>query len=91
MAPQASLAEACSPAQPGALVGSPAPRAPRGDEVVLAAPGLQNQIGEYNCFLNVIIQSLWHCRSFSTCFRSNAAFTSEGVGTAVFFFITFGT
>ena len=29
-----------------------------------AAPGLQNQTGEYNCFLNVIIQCLWHCRDF---------------------------
>ena len=26
--------------------------------------GLQNQTGEYNCFLNVIIQCLWHCRDF---------------------------
>lgn len=26
--------------------------------------GLKNAIGEYNCFLNVIIQSLWHLRKF---------------------------
>lgn len=26
--------------------------------------GLQNEVGEYNCFLNVIIQSLWHLRPF---------------------------
>nr|GMC50646.1 Inactive ubiquitin carboxyl-terminal hydrolase [Ipomoea batatas] len=26
--------------------------------------GLQNEIGEYNCFLNVIIQSLWNLRCF---------------------------
>ncbi|XP_021761693.1 uncharacterized protein LOC110726521 isoform X1 [Chenopodium quinoa] len=26
--------------------------------------GLQNEIGEYNCFLNVIIQSLWHLKRF---------------------------
>ncbi|KAG2679123.1 hypothetical protein I3843_11G036300 [Carya illinoinensis] len=26
--------------------------------------GLQNEVGEYNCFLNVIIQSLWHLRRF---------------------------
>ncbi|XP_059303889.1 uncharacterized protein LOC132055894 [Lycium ferocissimum] len=26
--------------------------------------GLNNEVGEYNCFLNVIIQSLWHLRSF---------------------------
>ncbi len=30
----------------------------------VATPGLQNQTGEYNCFLNVIVQCLWHCRSF---------------------------
>lgn len=28
--------------------------------------GLRNAGGEYNCFLNVIIQSLWHLRSFRT-------------------------
>ncbi|XP_072980496.1 uncharacterized protein [Typha angustifolia] len=26
--------------------------------------GLRNAVGEYNCFLNVIIQSLWHLRRF---------------------------
>ncbi|KAK4735325.1 hypothetical protein R3W88_009586 [Solanum pinnatisectum] len=26
--------------------------------------GLKNEVGEYNCFLNVIIQSLWHVRRF---------------------------
>ncbi|KZV13855.1 hypothetical protein F511_44939 [Dorcoceras hygrometricum] len=26
--------------------------------------GLTNDVGEYNCFLNVIIQSLWHLRRF---------------------------
>ncbi|KAI3858954.1 hypothetical protein MKW98_028687 [Papaver atlanticum] len=26
--------------------------------------GLQNEVGEYNCFLNVIIQSLWHLQNF---------------------------
>ena len=26
--------------------------------------GLRNATGEYNCFLNVIIQCLWHCRMF---------------------------
>ncbi|XP_019152794.1 PREDICTED: uncharacterized protein LOC109149467 isoform X2 [Ipomoea nil] len=26
--------------------------------------GLQNEIGEYNCFLNVIIQSLWNLKRF---------------------------
>ena len=26
--------------------------------------GLRNATGEYNCFLNVIIQCLWHCCVF---------------------------
>ncbi|KAL5814025.1 hypothetical protein ACOSQ4_024666 [Xanthoceras sorbifolium] len=26
--------------------------------------GLMNEVGEYNCFLNVIIQSLWHLKRF---------------------------
>ncbi|KAH9608754.1 hypothetical protein KSS87_019418 [Heliosperma pusillum] len=33
-------------------------------EMDLVGPGLQNEVGEYNCFLNVIIQSLWHIRRF---------------------------
>lgn len=39
---------------------------------VVATPGLQNQIGEYNCFLNVVIQCLWHCREFQSRFSSLA-------------------
>ena len=27
-------------------------------------PGLRNLAGEYNCFLNVVLQCLWHCRPF---------------------------
>lgn len=30
----------------------------------VATPGLQNEYKEYNCFLNVIVQCLWHCRTF---------------------------
>ncbi|KAA0057919.1 Peptidase C19, ubiquitin carboxyl-terminal hydrolase 2 [Cucumis melo var. makuwa] len=30
----------------------------------ICGTGLKNEIGEYNCFLNVIIQSLWHLRRF---------------------------
>jgi hypothetical protein len=26
--------------------------------------GLENQVGENNCFLNCVIQALWHLRSF---------------------------
>lgn len=30
----------------------------------VATPGLQNLTGEYNCFLNAIVQCLWHCAAF---------------------------
>lgn len=32
--------------------------------------GLQNFIGENNCFLNVVIQALWHLDSFRLAFKS---------------------
>ncbi|KAK9804439.1 hypothetical protein WJX73_000629 [Symbiochloris irregularis] len=32
------------------------------------ATGLQNNIGEYNCFLNVILQCLWRCHDFQAAF-----------------------
>ncbi|XP_052176364.1 uncharacterized protein LOC127790750 isoform X4 [Diospyros lotus] len=34
------------------------------DGADICGTGLKNEIGEYNCFLNVIIQSLWHLRRF---------------------------
>ena len=33
-------------------------------QAVVPATGLRNATGEYNCFLNVIIQCLWHCGCF---------------------------
>ncbi|KAH7846818.1 hypothetical protein Vadar_018514 [Vaccinium darrowii] len=33
-------------------------------------PGLRNDAGEYNCFLNVIVQTLWHLRRFREVFMS---------------------
>ena len=30
--------------------------------VGIATPGLQNEGGEYNCFLNCILQCLWNCQ-----------------------------
>ena len=35
-----------------------------GGELALAGPGLANAVGEYNCFLNVIVQCLWYCAEF---------------------------
>jgi hypothetical protein len=30
----------------------------------VTAPGLANETGEYNCFLNVVVQCLWYCSEF---------------------------
>lgn len=35
-------------------------------DVDVVTPGLQNNLGEYNCFLNCILQCLWHCSEFRT-------------------------
>ncbi|EFJ48600.1 hypothetical protein VOLCADRAFT_104654 [Volvox carteri f. nagariensis] len=40
------------------------PGASRQPRELLLVRGLQNLGGQHNCFLNVIIQSLWHLRSF---------------------------
>ncbi|XP_062216714.1 uncharacterized protein LOC133916856 isoform X2 [Phragmites australis] len=42
-----------------------------GEEVYGA--GLKNAAGEYNCFLNVIIQSLWHIRQFRDYFLKTSS------------------
>ena len=51
---------------PPLLTLPPRDQAPPGTELALAAshPGLSNAAGEYNCFLNVIIQCLWRCADF---------------------------
>ena len=71
---QASLADAQRPLHaqfPFALPGQqqqqlqPAAEGPAGGgELALAGPGLANAVGEYNCFLNVIVQCLWYCAEF---------------------------
>ncbi|KAJ0106477.1 hypothetical protein Patl1_17879 [Pistacia atlantica] len=42
--------------------------------------GLKNEVGEYNCFLNVIIQSLWHLRRFREEFLRRAPSEHVHVG-----------
>ncbi|KAM7272212.1 hypothetical protein ACFE04_026875 [Oxalis oulophora] len=42
--------------------------------------GLKNEVGEYNCFLNVIIQSLWHIRRFRDEFLRRSASEHVHVG-----------
>eukprot|EP00775_Hariotina_reticulata_P010946 gene10946-11100_t len=44
----------------GAEVTSAAKRA----TPAVSAAGLANEAGEYNCFLNVVVQCLWSCRAF---------------------------
>ncbi|KAK9104857.1 hypothetical protein Scep_021701 [Stephania cephalantha] len=42
--------------------------------------GLKNDVGEYNCFLNVIIQSLWHLRRFREEFMGKSTSSHLHVG-----------
>ncbi|GMP29040.1 hypothetical protein CsSME_00004319 [Camellia sinensis var. sinensis] len=46
----------------------------------LFGPGLRNDVGENNCFLNVIIQSLWHLRKFRDEFLSRSASMHAHIG-----------
>ncbi|TKY55133.1 Inactive ubiquitin carboxyl-terminal hydrolase 54 [Spatholobus suberectus] len=46
----------------------------------LLGTGLKNEVGEYNCFLNVIIQSLWHLRRFRVEFLGRSRSEHDHVG-----------
>ncbi|CAL0325394.1 unnamed protein product [Lupinus luteus] len=46
----------------------------------LLGTGLKNEVGEYNCFLNVIIQSLWHIRRFREEFLGRSRSEHDHVG-----------
>lgn len=46
----------------------------------LLGTGLRNEVGEYNCFLNVIIQSLWHLRRFRVEFLGRSRSEHDHVG-----------
>ncbi|KAL7232420.1 hypothetical protein ACSBR2_010442 [Camellia fascicularis] len=46
----------------------------------LFGPGLRNDVGENNCFLNVIIQSLWHLRKFRDKFLSRSTSMHVHIG-----------
>ena len=65
------------PAPPSAIVAPSAPSAAT-EGGAAAGTGLSNATGEYNCFLNSIVQSLYRCR----CFRlhlANARVASDDV------------
>ncbi|KAI4303876.1 hypothetical protein MLD38_039462 [Melastoma candidum] len=50
------------------------------DAIDVIGAGLQNEVGEYNCFLNVIIQSLWHIRQFRNEFLKRSPLDHAHVG-----------
>ncbi|KAF8087042.1 hypothetical protein N665_0601s0008 [Sinapis alba] len=49
-------------------------------EVGIFGTGLQNEVGEYNCFLNVIIQSLWNLGMFRAEFLRTSTLEHYHVG-----------
>ena len=49
----------------------------------VAMPGLRNETGEYNCFLNVIIQCLWHCSDFRAAIMALPPDMLEGAGSCL--------
>ncbi|XP_010503406.1 PREDICTED: uncharacterized protein LOC104780600 isoform X2 [Camelina sativa] len=48
--------------------------------VPIFGTGLQNEVGEYNCFLNVIIQSLWNLELFRAEFLRRSTLEHHHVG-----------
>ncbi|KAI4329597.1 hypothetical protein MLD38_027967 [Melastoma candidum] len=50
------------------------------DATEVIGRGMQNKVGEYNCFLNVIIQSLWHIRRFHDEFLKRSPLDHAHVG-----------
>ncbi|KAL1187952.1 hypothetical protein V5N11_009265 [Cardamine amara subsp. amara] len=48
--------------------------------VAIFGTGLQNEVGEYNCFLNVIIQSLWNLELFRAEFLQSSTLEHHHVG-----------
>ncbi|KFK34093.1 hypothetical protein AALP_AA5G101100 [Arabis alpina] len=48
--------------------------------VAIFGTGLQNEVGEYNCFLNVIIQSLWNLGMFRAEFLRRSTLEHHHVG-----------
>lgn len=46
--------------------------------------GLRNHPGENNCFLNVVIQSMWHLKSFRMCMKERVSHECLGNGKCVY-------
>jgi hypothetical protein len=57
--------------------------APRQAEVAaLSLPGLRNESGEFNCFLNVVLQCLWRCEAFRSQVRGVCGWLGLAVAAA---------
>lgn len=61
---QASLEETQSEQQQTAYAAELLRQGPSHEAATTSTMGLRNATGEYNCFLNVIIQCMWHCHAF---------------------------
>ncbi|KAL3144125.1 hypothetical protein ABBQ32_003915 [Trebouxia sp. C0010 RCD-2024] len=61
---QASLAETQSEQKQAAYAAELMRQDASHEPATASTMGLRNATGEYNCFLNVIIQCMWHCRVF---------------------------
>ncbi|XP_010503407.1 PREDICTED: uncharacterized protein LOC104780601 isoform X2 [Camelina sativa] len=55
-------------------------KSPSSTGVAIFGTGLQNEVGEYNCFLNVIIQSLWNLGMFRAEFLQSSTLEHHHVG-----------
>ena len=48
------------------------------DRLPASPPGLLNRCGLNNCFLNSLVQCLWHCRDFRDCLLALPAAVVKG-------------
>ncbi|CAH8351983.1 unnamed protein product [Eruca vesicaria subsp. sativa] len=61
-------------------ISDPTKESPSSTEICIYGTGLQNEVGEYNCFLNVIIQSLWNLGVFRAEFLRSSTLDHNHVG-----------
>ncbi|KAL0037262.1 hypothetical protein WJX79_009015 [Trebouxia sp. C0005] len=87
MALQASLADGvqASAAQVHDIARQVASQQQQPASSAQQAAGLHNATGEFNCFLNVIVQCLWHCTCFHTAVMAwpTAVFQEHEVASAL--------
>jgi hypothetical protein len=61
----AAMQHALAASRADAAAIAAASRSSRQQVPGVSAAGLANQTGEYNCFLNVVVQCLWSCKAFT--------------------------